>query len=312
MDGTKTANMKYIITGGAGHISKPLTLQLLKAGHDVTVIGRNAANLTELTEAGAKAAIGSLNDAAFITATFTGADAVYVMVPPIFNTTDWKSDIAAIGKNYAEAIKAAGVKYVVALSSIGADMPDGCGPVSGLHRVEEILGDLKDVNIKFLRPGYFYQNLLANVSLIKHANIIGANYSTPEKGFVIVDPTDIADVAAEELLGLHFTGHTIRYIASDEVTAEQIASTIGEAIGKPQLPWVEFTDEQALQGMLGAGLPEENAKNYVEMGVALRTGAMTADYWKHRPSSLGKVKLADFAKVFAAVYNAPEGAGGGH
>ncbi len=307
----KPKNMKYIITGGAGHISKPLTLQLLKAGHDVTVIGRSAANLTELTEAGAKAAIGSLNDVEFITATFTGADAVYAMVPPLFNTTDWKGDIAAIGKNYVEAIKASGVKHVVSLSSIGADLPDGCGPVSGIYRVEQTLGKLEDVHIKFLRPGYFYQNLLANVGLIKHAGIIGGNYSTPDKGFVVVDPTDIADVAAEELLGLHFTGHSVRYIASDVVTAEEIASTIGEAIGKPELPWVEFTDDQSLEGMLGAGLPAEIAKNYVEMGVALRTGAMTADYWKHQPTSLGKVKLADFVKVFAAVYNAPEGAGGG-
>ena len=75
--------MKYVITGGAGNISKPLALQLLKAGHTVTVIGRNAANLTELTNAGAKAAIGSVEDIAFLTASFTGADAVYTMVPPV-------------------------------------------------------------------------------------------------------------------------------------------------------------------------------------------------------------------------------------
>jgi len=303
--------MKYIITGGAGHISKPLTLQLLQAGHHITVIGRSAANLTAVVEAGAKAAIGSVEDVEFLTKTFSGADAVYTMVPPKFDAADWKGYIEQVDKNYAAAIKAAGVKYVVNLSSIGAHMVDGCGPVSGLHRGEVALNSLDDVNIKHLRPAYFYQNLLANVGLVKHAGIIGGNYGTPAKGFVVVDQSDIANVAAEELLGLDFTGHSVRYIASDEVTAEEIASIIGEAVGKPQLPWVVFADDQALQGMLGAGLPEEVAKNYVEMGVALRTGAMTEDYWNHHPTSLGKVKLADFAKVFAAIYNAPEGSGGG-
>ncbi len=296
--------MKYVITGGAGHISKPLTLQLLHAGHQVTVIGRSEANLAEVVAAGAKAAVGSVEDVAFLTSAFTGADAVYTMVPPKFDAADWKGYIEQIGKNYAAAIKAAGVKHVVNLSSIGAHLYDGCGPVSGLHRAELALNTLSDVHIKHLRPAYFYQNLLANIGLVKNAGIIGGNFGTPAGGFVIVDPTDIAAVAAEELLGLSFTGHSVRYIASDEVTTDAIAKTIGEAIGKPELPWVEFTDEQSLNGMLGAGLPEEVAKNYTEMGAALRTGIMSEDYWKHRPATLGKVKLADFAAVFAHVYNA--------
>ena len=67
---------------------------------------------------------------------------------------------------------------------------------------------------------------------------------------------------------------------SNQNVDPQIASAIGQAIGKPELAWVEFTDEQALGGMLQAGLPEEVAKNYVEMGGALRSGKMSEDYWK--------------------------------
>jgi len=246
--------MKYVITGGAGHISKPLVLTLLKAGHQVTVVGRNAQNLTALTDAGATAAIGSLEDEAFLQETFKGADAVYTMVPPMYNPTNWKAEIGAIGEKYARAIKATGVKYVVNLSSIGAHLPDGVGPVSGLYLVETALNKLTDVNILHLRPAYFYHNLLANISLIKQARIIGANFSLPDGRFPIVHPADIAAVAAEELLKLSFTGHSIRYIASDETGTQQIASTIGQAIGKPDLPWVAFTADQALQGMTGAGL----------------------------------------------------------
>jgi uncharacterized protein YbjT (DUF2867 family) len=245
-----------------------------------------------------------VEDVAFLSNVFAGADAVYTMVPPKHNPVDWKKYIGSVGENYAKAIAANHIRYVVNLSSVGADLPDGCGPVSGIHRVETALNTLKDVNIIHLRPAYFYQNLLANIGLIKSAGIIGSNFSAADNTFPIVDPTDIASVAADELVKLSFTGHSVKYIASDIVSTQQIASALGNAIGKPELPWIEFTDEQALGGMLQAGLPAEVANNYVEMGAALRNGTMLSDYRKHTPPVTGKIKLPDFATSFAAAFNA--------
>jgi uncharacterized protein YbjT (DUF2867 family) len=296
--------MKYTITGGAGNISKSIVLQLLKSGHEVTVIGRNADNLKELAAEGAKTAIGSVEDVAFLTSAFTAADAVYTMIPPIHAVSDWKAYIGQIGKNYASALETAGIKYVVNLSSVGAHLADGVGPVSGLHRAEQALNKLPKTHIKHLRPPYFYNNLLGNIGMIKTMDLIGANFSAAENKFPIVAPVDIAAVATEELLNLDFTGKTVRYLASDEVSTDKIASVLGAAIGKPGLAWVEFTDEQALGGMIQAGLPEEIAKNYAEMNHAIKTGAMTEDYFKNRPSVLGKTKLAEFAQTFATIYNA--------
>ena len=295
--------MKYVITGGAGNISKPLTEKLLKAGHDVTVISRNAENIKSLTDLGAKGAIGSVNDIAFLQTTFAGADAVYTMVPPNYATNDMKASIAEVGRNYAEALKATNVKYVVNLSSIGAHLPDGVGPVSGLYRVEQALNELKDINIKHLRPAYFFANLLGNVGMIKNMNIIGGNFGGANFKMVLADTSDIAEVAFAELSDLNFTGHSVHYIASDERTTDEIAKTIGVTIGKPELPWIVFSDEQALSGMMQMGFPENIAKNYTEMGHAIQTGIMPEDYWKNHPDKLGKTKLEDFAKTFAAVYN---------
>lgn len=295
--------MKYVITGGAGHISKPVVEKLLKAGHEVTVIGRNEANLASLTTQGAKAATGSVEDLEFLKKAFAGADAVYTMVPPNFGASEWKKWIGQIGKNYADAIRHNGIKYVVNLSSIGAHMPDGAGPVTGLASVEKNLNALHGVNIKHLRPGYFFDNLLGNTGMVKHMNIIGSNFGGKDFKLIIAAPADIAEVAAEELLKLDFTGQSVLYIASDEKGTDDIAKAIGVAVGKPELPWVTFSNEQALQGMLQAGIPEEIAKNYTEMGNALHTGDMNKDYWNNRPSALGKTKLEDFAKVFATVYN---------
>ncbi|MES1222266.1 MAG: NAD(P)H-binding protein [Bacteroidota bacterium] len=295
--------MKYVITGGAGHISKPIVEKLLANGHIVTVIGRNADKLKELTDKGATAAIGSLDDVKFLTDVFEGANAVYTMVPPNMDAANWKEWIGQIGVYYAQAIKNAGIRYVVNLSSVGAHLPDGVGPVSGLYKAEQALNALKDVNVIHLRPSYFFNNLLANTGMVKHMNIIGNNFGGEDFKMVLTDPSDIAEAAAEELLKLNFSGNTFRYIASDERNINEVAKVLGTAVGKPELPWVVFTNEQAYEGMVNAGLPKEIAKNYEEMGNALQTGKMTEDYWKNHPSKLGKVKLENFAKTFAAIYN---------
>jgi uncharacterized protein YbjT (DUF2867 family) len=293
--------MKYVITGSLGHVSKPLSEKLIAKGHDVTIITSTANKEEAIKKLGAQAAVGSVEDVQFLKDTFKGANAVYTMVPPKWDPVDWKKWIGNIGSIYAKAIKDAGVRYVVNLSSIGAHMPEGCGPVSGLYRVEAALNALEDVNIKHLRPAYFYHNLLSQIGMIQHAGIMGGNFG--ERPFPIVHPSDIADAAAEELLSLAFTGHSIRYVVGDETTGTKIASTIGKAINKPDLQWIVFTDEQNLEGAKQAGLNEEVAKNYTEMGSAIRTGEMNAEYNKNKPL-FSKINLEEFAKEFAKAFDA--------
>lgn len=293
--------MKIIVTGSLGHISRPLVEKLTAAKQEVTVISSKADRKQEIEALGAKAAIGSVGDLAFVTETLSGADAIYTMVPPTFNAKDWKQHIAGIGKIYAQAIAATGLKNVVNLSSIGAHMTEGCGPVSGLFHVEQALNGLEGVNVKHLRPGFFYYNFFANIGMIKHMGIIGGNYGEGTK-LVLADPADIADAAADELLNLSFSGKSVRYITSDEKTTDEVAEILGKAIGKPDLKWLNFTDEINLEGMMQSGLPEDVAKNYTEMGAAMRSGEMASEYMKSRTGAFGKYSFESFAPVFAAAY----------
>lgn len=294
--------MKYIVTGSLGNISKPLAERLIAAGHEVIVVSSKAEKAAPIEALGAKAAIGTVKDIDFLTRTFAGADAIYTMIPPHFGAVDWKKYIAGIGENYAEALHTSGVKKVVNLSSIGAHMPTGCGPVSGLYFVEKALNSLESVDVKHLRPGFFYLNLLSNIGMIKQAGIMGGNYGEGTS-MTLVFPEDIAEVAAEELLQLNFRGKSVRYVISDERTTREIAAVLGKAIAKPDLPWVNFTDKETLSGMLQAGVPEEIARNYTEMGAAMRSGEMISEYLKNKPAKLGKTKLEDFAQIFAQVYH---------
>ena len=298
--------MKITITGSLGNISKPLAIELVKKGHAVTVISSKAERQKDIEAIGAKAAIGSMEDADFLTSAFQGADAVYVMETlGAGRFSDQHIDvidaIAKIGSNYKQAIEQSGVKRVVHLSSIGAHSDKGNGMLAFHYKVEQILNELPaDVSIKFMRPVGFYINMFAFIPTIKAQNAIVSNYGGDSKE-PWVSPLDIAAVIAEEI-EKPFEGRTIRYIASEELSPNEVAHILGEAIGKPNLKWVIISDEQMLKGMVAAGMNPDVAKGLVEMNTGRRSGVLGEDYNRHKPT-LGKVKLREFAKEFAAVYN---------
>ncbi|SDP18566.1 Uncharacterized conserved protein YbjT, contains NAD(P)-binding and DUF2867 domains [Mucilaginibacter sp. OK268] len=289
--------MKITITGSLGNISKPLAKQLIKAGHQLTIISSNAEKVAAIEALGATAAIGLVTDVDFLTEAFTGADVVYTMVPPNFGASNYREYVGSIGKNYAKAIEQAGVSRVVNLSSIGAHLNEGTGPIAGNHDVELELNKLSNVAVKHLRAPFFYVNFLSNIDMIRHMGILGSNYPATAR-LIMVHPEDIAAVAAEELQQ-EFTGKSVRYLVSDDRTLGPIATVLGTAIGKPELPWVEFTDEQALNGMLQNGLPPEIARNFVEMGTAIRSGILWGDYDQNQPKVKGSINLEAFAEEFA-------------
>lgn len=290
--------MKITISGSLGNIGKPLATKLVAEGHDVTVISSAADRKSAIEKIGAVAAIGSVSDPEFLTNAFTGADAVFVMTPPNMGGVNSIANTTEAGKAFAKAITASDVKRVVMLSSIGADLPNGNGPIAGLYHIENIYRDLKDISVTFLRAGLFYTNFYNDIPLIKGMGIMGANYPG-DVPVPMVFPEDIATAVVEELHEKS-EGQNIRYIVSDVRTPNEVAKVFGAAIGKPELPWVEFTDEQALEGMVQAGLPEEVAQLYTEMGTGFRNGMIPADFERSGSPVEGQTKLEDFAKIFAA------------
>ena len=298
--------MKIVLTGSLGHIGKPLAKALVQKGHSVTVISSTPERIEAIHAIGAAAAIGSMEDTAFLEAAFEGADIVYLMevLPPgsFFNhQIDAIETISAIGRNYKHAIEKSGVKQVVHLSSIGAHIATGNGILAFHYQVENTLNQLpSDVAIKFIRPVGFYYNLFAFIDTIKSQDAIISNYGGDEPE-PWVSPMDIAAVIAEEM-EKPFAGRTIRYVASDEISPNATAKILGEAIGKPDLKWRVVPDEQLLNGMLAAGWNPQTAKGFVEMNAARANGVLYSDYLQNKPV-LGVVKLKDFAREFAAVYH---------
>jgi len=292
--------MKITITGSLGNISKPLAEKLIAAGHKVTIVSSNADKAAAIEASGATPAIGSVENVDFLTKAFTGAEAVYTMVPPNMITNAWKKYIAGIGHNYAVAIKNAGIKRVVNLSSIGGHLAEGAGPISGMHFVEEELNQLEGVAVRNLRPGFFYTNFLHNVDMVKNMGIIGANYK-PDSIISMVSPNDIADAAADALQS-ELTGKSHYYVISSVHTSTEVAAILGAAVGKPNLPWVEFKDEDVVAAMEQNGASHDVAVNYAEMGDVIKSGKINEDYNQSANVVKGKTSFEAFSKDFAKAF----------
>jgi uncharacterized protein YbjT (DUF2867 family) len=293
---------RYVVTGGAGNVSRPLTEILLKAGNGVTVISRNPDNIAGLVKQGATSAIGDLYDVPFLAETFEGADGVYLMSPTNWDKADLKQITKGLAKGFVKAVKASNVKNVVFLSSFGAHRLEDAGPISGLGLAEGLLNKLEGVNILHLRAGYFYTNLLLSMGLIKTQGIMGNLYTVPDGTFMVVDPEDIAIAAAEALISKNFKGHSFKYVVSDLTGTDEISAVIGKEIGIPDLKWLKLTAADIKSTLLGYGFHDGAANNYVEMGTTLGKGLLFEDFFTGKHKHMG-VSIEEYAKKFEVIYN---------
>ncbi|MFN8343438.1 MAG: NAD(P)H-binding protein [Spirosomataceae bacterium] len=293
----------YVITGATGNTGHLITKALLAAGKEVKAIVRHAEKGAELQAQGAELAIGVLEDVVFLKSAFKGAQAVYLMIPPVWDVTDWRVHQRRITHNFMEALQGSGVTHAVVLSSMGAHMPEGAGPVSGLYELEQGLKQVAGLNVLSLRPGFFMENFYANIGLIKAAGIQG--YSLPGDIKVPLTHTrDIAEVASKRLLTLDFTGHSAEFVGgAADYTFSEATAILSKAVDKP-FPYIPFSKEEAKAGMMGAGLPETIADGYNELFAGINSGEYLKGF-ERTPENTTPTTLEAFAeKEFEAAFNA--------
>ncbi|WP_298117525.1 NmrA family NAD(P)-binding protein [Flavobacterium sp.] len=295
--------MKITLTGASGNITKPLAEKLLKAGHQVFVIGRNEENLKSLSDIGAIALIGNIEDEKFVIEAFKDAEVVYTMLPAPYHRADWVTYGELIGENYRKAIASNSIKKVVNLSTYGAHKLEGIGAINSIGQLEKSLNKLNDTEVIHLRAGYFYSNLVRQIDTLKATGILGANYGSADGKMIFVHTQDIADVTFEAITNSSFPSKDPYYVVSDIRSWNEVAELIGQAIGK-ELNWTVFTDDQFEAGGKQAGFPDFMIAILIEIGQGIASSKFTEHYFSlNKKPSLGKTKLEDFAKEFALVYN---------
>jgi uncharacterized protein YbjT (DUF2867 family) len=167
--------------------------------------------------------------------------------------------------------------------------------------MEQLLNQLPaTVNITHVRPTSFYYNILHFIPMIKYTGRIALNYGGDDIVSVVA-PTDIAAAVAEELQHSD-EARSIRYVASDELSCNEIARILGESINIPNLQWVRISDEEAQQNLIAAGVSPAMVASVAEIQGAIHKGLLAEDYTHHKPV-FGRVKVADFAREFAIAFN---------
>jgi uncharacterized protein YbjT (DUF2867 family) len=266
----------YVVTGATGNTGRVVANRLLDQGKKVRVLGRNADRLQPFVARGAEASVADVSDQAALTRAFTGAEGVYVMIPPNATSQDFRSEQRRVAKAIAGALESAQVKHAVALSSIGADKESGTGPVAGLHEFEEILNRVARLNVLHLRAGYFMENTLGQAEAIrKMGYAVG-----PLRGDLklpMIATSDIGNKAAELLLALDFKGkQTHELLGQRDLSMDEAASIIGKAIDKPDVKYVQLPSEQIQPVFLQLGMSPNVAGLILEMAAGLNSGHMRA------------------------------------
>jgi uncharacterized protein YbjT (DUF2867 family) len=264
------------VMGASGNIGSKITDHLLAGGHTVRALGRSAEKLAGAKARGAEIVLGDASDAAFLSRAFRGADAAFTMQPSNPASPDLSADQDRDGEAIVSAASTSGLAHLVAISSIGAQVPAGTGPIVGLGRQEARLKQLTGTSVLALRPAYFFENFLHVLPLIRHQGINGGGAAGATR-IPMIATGDIAAVAARALAERDWTGFTVQELLGErDLTFDEATRIIGAAIGKPDLAYVQFPYADYSVALQQAGLSKSVGDLYAEMEKAFDDGIVTS------------------------------------
>jgi uncharacterized protein YbjT (DUF2867 family) len=288
----------YVVLGSSGNTGSIIADFLLSKGKKVRVVGRDSGRLQRFVGKGAEAYAADLNDAAALTKAFTGARAAYLLLPPLNSREEQERQSDAIAKG----VKGSGLRYAVHLSSYGAHVPEGTGPVTGLHSSEQKLNAISDLNVLHLRAAYFMENNLAATDMIRGMGLIG-HALLPNLRLPMIATRDVGDYAAQRVLELDFSGKQTRELLGErDLTMTEATAVIAGGIGKPDLRYEQFSYDQVQQVLMQAGFSPKKAAVYIEMFQSINAGLLAAQE-PRSPQNSTPTSFEKFVQdVFAPAY----------
>ena len=291
-----------VVTGATGRTGSRAAEALLAKGEKVRAVGRDAKKLEVLAKLGAQPFIGDVENVESMTNAFEGASAAYLVLPEDISQPDLRAHQERVSDCYAAAISNAQVQFVVSLSSIGAQHAQNTGPIVGLHNQEQKLNRAGGRNVLHLRAAYFMENLFMSIAPVRSAGILPGGLR-PDAAIPWIATKDIGEYAAARLTARDFSGHSVQELHGQrDISMREAASIVGNAIGKPDLAYVQVPSAALGQAIVEQGLPKKTAELLIEMWEGANAGLIAAEEVRSAKNTTPTTLESFVKEVFAPAY----------
>jgi uncharacterized protein YbjT (DUF2867 family) len=299
----------YVILGATGNIGSVIANQLLAKGEKIRVIGRNPEKLRLLAAKGAETISADVHYADALATALSGARAAFLMIPPAMTSPDYRQDQERIGDAIATAVEKSKIRYAVGLSSFGAQVASGTGPIAGLHDFEQKLNHIPGLNVLHLRPAYFMENHLMAVPMIQNTGVF-AGALEPELMVATIATRDIGEYAGERLLKLDFAGRqTQELLGERDLSMNTVTAIIGRALHNPQLHYLQLPYAHIAQGLSGMGVSAKTAEQFVEMYRAINERVVVPEHARSASNTTATSFETFVQEVFVPAFQRGKAAG---
>jgi len=284
----------FVVLGVTGHTGKVVAETLLARKQPVRVVVRSADQGAAWRTKGAEVAVASLDDVPALTRAVQGASGVYLLIPPNYGASMWLAEQRKRVDQAAEAVKAGGVAHVVLLSSVGAQLPDGTGPIRAVRYGEQQLRAAAR-NVTALRPSYFMENWAVGLGMAREQGVL-PTFIPPQARIPMISTSDIGRVAADRLMA-GGSGHVIVELAGpEEYSPEQVAVEFGRILGR-KVEAQAAPLSAVVSTMTSFGFSDEAARLFEEMYTSFSKG--TIGYEFPKAVVRGTISLAEAARGMA-------------
>jgi (4-alkanoyl-5-oxo-2,5-dihydrofuran-3-yl)methyl phosphate reductase len=248
---------RILVTGATGNVGARLVHLLVAAGQPVRAFVLRGESVPASYEGKVEIAVGDLANSEHVRAAVQGVSRMYLL--------STGPELARLEATAVKAAAEAGVEYVVKHSVMGA--PYEASHIPRWHRAGEKLLEQSSMKWTFLRPASFASNALFWTSTVKgQGKVYGA---LGEAALPVIDPEDIAAVAAHVLTTQGHEGKAYELTGPESLTTAEQVATLSRVLDRP-LTYVNVPDQAALDGMLSARMPKEWAEAMIDLIQMLR------------------------------------------
>lgn len=251
----------YAVAGATGRVGSATARNLLREGAEVRVLVRNQLRAEPWIRQGADARVVDLRDRTALGEAITGCDGLFVLLPFDLTVDDLDAYADAVTASVAGAVADSGISHVVMLSAGGADLAEGTGPITGMHRMEQALRSTGAV-LTALRSGHF-QEKVGDLIEAARAGVYPVFAASADVPLPMGATRDLGATAASALLSPDATSASID-VLGPAYSEREVAGVLGAALGR-ELEVVVLPEDAWAPSLVDAGFRPHVAASLAEL-----------------------------------------------